>query len=233
MTTMDAIHELAASYALGALNTDERREFERHLADCERCQRELSWLADAAAALALALEPVLPPTGLRDRILADARRGGAVIPFRRRAAPVAAAAAALAACAAIGLGVWAASLHGSLSRERDSRAAQEAALAVLSDPGARRVPLQSRRGILAVRPNGTAALAVANLGRAPSGKTYEAWVVERQTPRPAGLFKGGSEGATVVALERRVPRGAIVAVTVERAGGVTKPTPPLILTASA
>ena len=56
-----------------------------------------------------------------------------------------------------------------------------------------------------------------------SGKTYEAWVIAKgSAPRPAGLFSGG--GNTMVHLRGTVPPHAVVAVTVERAGGVSAPT---------
>ena len=223
-------HELVAPYALNSLDEDERRDFERHLDECEQCQEVLPSLLDAAAAMAYAPGPAEPAPELRDRIVASARRGGEVMPFRRRALPALSVVAVAAASAAVGLGIWALSLHGSLSRERDARARDDAALAVLSDPAARRIPLSGRSGVLALRRDGTAALAVEHLGRAPSGKTYEAWVIGR-TARPAGLFRG--ESATTLALLRlKVGGGAAVAVTVERAGGVSKPTSKPILSAA-
>jgi anti-sigma-K factor RskA len=67
-------------------------------------------------------------------------------------------------------------------------------------------------------------LVVRQLPAAPAGKTYEAWVIPRGgAPKAAGLFHGGS-AATVVRLRQPVPRGAVVAATVERAGGVPAPT---------
>ena len=119
---MDESHDLLAAYALNALSEDERSAFEQHLEDCERCRDELIGFADAAAALALAAEPAMPLPELRGRILGDARRGGSVIPLRRRAVPAVAAVAALAASAAIGIGIWASLLHSSLSSERGARA---------------------------------------------------------------------------------------------------------------
>jgi anti-sigma-K factor RskA len=65
---------------------------------------------------------------------------------------------------------------------------------------------------------------VRQLPSAPSGKTYEAWVIPHGgAPKPAGLFSGGDQ-TTVVRLKQMVPRGAVVAATVERAGGVNAPT---------
>ena len=52
-------------------------------------------------------------------------------------------------------------------------------------------------------------------------------------PVPAGLFSGGDD-QTVVPLSAPVPEGAIVAVTVEDAGGVPAPTQdPFILSEQA
>jgi anti-sigma-K factor RskA len=62
-----------------------------------------------------------------------------------------------------------------------------------------------------------------SLPPAPAGKTYEAWVIRDDAIRPAGLFSGG-DGASVVELSRRVPRGSVIGVTVERAGGAPQPT---------
>jgi anti-sigma-K factor RskA len=209
-------HALAAPYALDALNDEEEREFEQHLATCEPCRSELAGLREAAAALAYGAAGPTPPPELKERILEQARgERETVVPLaprrRRRIAPLAAA-AALAAAVAIGVGVWAG------TRPAEPNAFTQ----VLAEPGARVVPL-GERGAVAVTPRGEAALAL-NVSRAPSGKTYEAWVIGRDgKPAPAGTFDGG-EGTSVLDLDRRVPRDSIVAVTVERAGGVEQPT---------
>lgn len=95
----------------------------------------------------------------------------------------------------------------------------------------RGVPLSGANGTVVVGPGGSSALVVANLGSAPAGKTYEAWVVAGKAALPAGTFRGGS-GTTVVRLERTVPRGAVVAVTVEPAGGSSQPTSKPFITSS-
>ena len=234
MNATENIHEQVAAYALNALDDDERDAFERHLEECASCREQLPALADAAASLAETADPVEPPAELRDRIVDSARRGGTVVRFpRRRIVPLSAAVAAVAACAAIGLGIWAATLDNDLSNQREARKADEAALAVLVDPAARRVSLKGRPGVLAVRPDGAAALAVSSLGPAPSGRTYEAWVIRGDALRRAGEFPGESGRPTLVALPLRVSHGAVVAVTVERSGGVSQPTTKPILSASA
>ena len=67
------LHELVAPYALDALDADERADFERHLAECERCSAQLADLQEAVAALAFAVEGPEPPAALRGRILESAR----------------------------------------------------------------------------------------------------------------------------------------------------------------
>ena len=227
------LHELAAPYALDALDADERERFERHLAECERCSAQLAELQEAVAALAFAAEGPEPPPSLRGRILESARAetGGKVVPFPRKrwALPAVATIAAVAACTAIGLGIWANSLSNSLDRERSANAMYAQAMELLG-ADAQVKALTDGEGRLLVAPGGgRAALVVCGLAQAPAGKTYEAWVIEGKTPRRAGLFRGGGGCSLPVILERDVPTGAIVAVTLEREGGVQAPTTPILV----
>ena len=231
------VHELSAAYALDALDADEAEAFEVHLAQCERCRTELAALTEAAVALAWAVEAPRPPAGLRGSILeaAAAERVNVVsLPSRRPwALRATAAVAAVAACAAIGLGVWAATLSHSLSSERAKQASAATAVQILADPATRRVALNGRSGVVAIDPAGRGVLVVQRLPRAVSGKTYEAWVIPAGgKPKSAGLFRGGGP-QTVVKLSQTVPRGAVVAATLERAGGASAPTQTPFLSARA
>jgi anti-sigma factor RsiW len=228
----EGIHELAAAYVLHALEDDEQRAFEEHLGRCTVCKEELASLSRAAAALAYAAEGPAPPDALRVRLLEDVRHEGAVVvPLRRRwVLPAAASLAAVAACAAIGLAVWTASLSSSLDSERAARRAQAQALAIVASPGARRFALSGAHGAVIVTPEGSAALAIARVPKAAPGTTYEAWVVQGGAPRRAGLFTGGADQALVL-LSHRVARSALVGVSVERTGGVDSPTGPMIFQA--
>ena len=210
----DDVHALVGPYALDALDEGEEVSFEQHLALCERCREELASLREAAAALAYGTPSAVPPPELKQRILAQARAERPnVVPLRRRrnwTAPLAAA-AAVAACAAVVLGIWAASLQNS----------QDPLENVLSKPGSKLVSMGSAGGV-AVAPDGTAVLAVA-VPPAPGDKTYEAWVIQAGKARPAGLFRGRA-GTSIVEMPLRVPSGSVVAVTLERRGGVQQPT---------
>jgi anti-sigma-K factor RskA len=229
----NALHELTAAYALDALDEREAAEYEAHLARCERCRDELTEFRETASALAYAVEAPAPSADLRDRIVAQA---GAerpnVVPLRPRWRSVPGAVAAVAACAALGFGIWSASLSRSLEREREANDRFGQAVAILADPSARRVPLSGDYGSLVVRDTGQAALVMRRLPKAPSGKTYAAWVIQGGKPRPAGLFEGGS-GPQAIVLDEPVPAGAQVAATIEEAGGVDAPRGDAVFTTAA
>jgi anti-sigma factor RsiW len=220
------IHELTAGYAMDALEPEERQAYEGHLADCERCQHDLASFWDVTTSLALAVTGPEPDPGLRDRILNQAKSERQnVVPLRFRRVTqtrVAAAIAAVAAVAAIALGAWAVSLHNQLDDTRAALDAQRGTGGILADPRAQTVGLAAGSGKLVVSSGGVAVIVLDGLSSAPAGKTYELWVIQGKTPTRAGLFRGG--GRVVVRIERPVPTGAIVAVTLERAGGVNAPT---------
>jgi anti-sigma-K factor RskA len=185
------LHDLTAAYALDALSSDEAETYERHLGHCEECREQLAELNATAAALAFATVAPAPPPRLRTVILeqAAAERTNVVPLLRRRwVARGLAVAAAAAACIVVGLAV---SLSQSTHKQEFS---------------------------VSVGPNRKATIHVSGLSAAPSGKTYEAWIIPAGTaPRPAGLFRGGAD--TRLRLHGTVPPKAVVAVTEERAGG--------------
>jgi anti-sigma factor RsiW len=234
MPTTNDIHDLVAPYALDALDAEERAGFERHLADCDRCVRELRELQESATSLAWASAGPEPPSDLRARILERARDEAQVVPFRPRrrwVTPALGVAAAAAACVAVGLGIWAASLSNDLDQERDLRAAQGQALEIVGDRGAQVVPLDGAEGSLVVARNGRAALVVCGLDPAPSGEVYMAWTI-RGAPSPAGAFDA-ADGCTAAPLDRTVAPGVTVAVTREQSRDARLPSTDPLFTARA
>jgi len=215
------MHDLTAAYALDALDAEEAREYEDHLATCEVCRAELAQLSGAAGALAFAVESPAPPEVLRSRILEAARAERPnVVPLRARWAAPTMAIAAVAAVAALGFGIWSISLSRSLDRERSARERIER---VLADPAASRLRVSgTNSGSLVVAGNGEAALIVSQLDRAPAGSVYEAWVIHNNKPLRAATFAGGGKKALVL-LDRRVPKDALVAVTLEKTPGAATP----------
>ena len=216
----DALHDLTAAYALDALDPEDARRYEAHLAHCERCHDELAELSETAGALPYASEASSPPPELRARILDRARAEQSnVVPLRPRWLRPVIAAAAVAACAAIGLGLWAVSLSGKLDRREAELANQQRVAQILAAPGSHKISFS--RGTLVVAPDGRGALVLSKLADPGSGRTYEAWVADGGAPQPAGLFAGGTTIA--VPLDQPVRDGATVMVTEERAGGTEAP----------
>jgi anti-sigma-K factor RskA len=199
------VHEQAAGFALDALDAEAAAEFERHLAVCPSCEDEVARLRVAAVALAFAVDLAVPRPELRGRVV---NVGAAVIPFRRRHRPqLAAAAAVLAACAAIAIlvGLW----DGGRSLG-----------------GMRSYTAEGAKATLLVDREGGAVLAVRHLPPPPAGKAYEVWVIAGGKAIPAGWLRG-----SLAALNRRVPEGAAVAVSIEPRRGSKQPTGPLLLQA--
>jgi anti-sigma-K factor RskA len=196
--TNDDLHELTAAYALDSLPEDERRAFEEHLGDCDDCRAELATLGETVGALALATEGPAPAADLRDRIVSAARAETPKVVALRpgRTRLYAGIAVAATAALAIGLSVGLSGVGG------------------------------GKRLALTVHRDGIAQLTVSGFDPAPSGKVYEAWVIDGGKPVPAAVFPGGAH--TVVVLERPVPKGATVAVTLERAPRAQTPTLPIL-----
>ena len=189
-------HDLTAAYALDALEPEEAEAYERHLSRCEECREQLAELTETSAALAYGSAAPPPPPRLRTSILdAAAAERSNVVPLRQRRWVSRGLAVAAAAVACVAVGLG-------------------VALSQSSKP--------QRAWTVSVGPTGRATLSVSGLSGAPHGKTYEAWIIPAgKAPQPAGLFPGST---SAMRLSGTVPRHAVVAVTVEPAGGSTKPT---------
>ncbi len=219
------IHELSAAYALDALDAGELEAFEEHLSRCRECRENVASFQAAAAELAFDADAPVPSPVLRNRILTQAASERPAVPAsrprRRWAFPVAAAAAVAGGCAALALAFWAANLSQQVDDLQARQHTADEVAIMLANPNAERVPLEGANGVLVVDSETQEGhLLVFGLEEAPEAQTYEAWVIQDDEAVPAGLFRGGDERATVVPLNAPVPEGAIVAVTVEQAGGV-------------
>ena len=70
----EEVRELIDAYAIGALDPEEARLVEEHLAGCQECRQELAEAREATALLALAAPRQVPSPQLRARVLDEARR---------------------------------------------------------------------------------------------------------------------------------------------------------------
>ncbi|MGH2492475.1 MAG: anti-sigma factor domain-containing protein [Candidatus Limnocylindria bacterium] len=212
-----------AALALGTLDPDEARAVRAHLEGCEACRAELRALDEAAFAIAATAERDVP-AGLRSTIVERARREGtqrrassSFLDVFRRPVPLVVP-VALAMLLAISL-----ALYGGARRDSDRYAAALSGIA-----GARVVALAPTgevagvRGSLVIPADGAAPYLILDLPAAPSGKTWEAWVLRGETPLAAGITN--DRGVTTLVLTAPLASGDGVAVTLEPSGGVDRVT---------
>jgi anti-sigma-K factor RskA len=90
MTAHEQYRDDLPLYAVGALNEQESKQMERHLAECAECREELRGLQEAAANIAIALPPVAPAAHVKTQLLARLEREepapATVVPARTRQA---------------------------------------------------------------------------------------------------------------------------------------------------
>jgi anti-sigma-K factor RskA len=220
----NVIVERLSDYALGGLSVDERREVERHLRECEACERELGELGLVFQGLARATDPATPPPGLRARVLSRLAREP-----QDRAAPRLIATqtsgrrtwhpAWLAAAAAIVLAL-AGALYLSNERTRrvDSELARlsaelrdfqqrlsenatqaDMALSILTAADMRRIDLsgaatQPSVGRAYWSPTRGLLVAADRLPPPPQGRVYQVWLIGGGPPVSAGILGTAAGG---------------------------------------
>ncbi|MGI5480114.1 anti-sigma factor [Streptomyces lavendofoliae] len=238
------IHALAAAYALDALDPAEREAFSGHLQDCAECRKEVSEFGATAARLAAAASQA-PPAVMKQRTMAaidGVRRLPPRVPvtapatsltgrLRRKAMPLALAASVAAAASFAGLAVRQYQ-EGADFRQRARQVERQldAVSTVLAAPDARAVHGRAANGavtsVVTSDRRGKAVFTATGLPAPGPGRTYQLWLAQEGTMRPAGfihrdgtvLVDGNPSGATAVGL------------TLEPAEGSARPTtPPLLL----
>ena len=246
--------DLAAAYALGALDPAEARSFETFLATSPEARREVAEFREVATLLATAAgaEP-RPSSDLRDRVLARVAKEK-VVPLRPATArpnwvPWASAAAVL---LAVGFGLQSIALRRQVA-ERDAAiaelrrdfgttqaqlAAREATLNAILEPDVRLTTLTSTSTPapviqLFMNPKKRVALIHAfNLQPIESGRVYQLWFIPKGgKPIPSVTFNAEPTGHAMVQ-EVAIPEApnlAVAAVTNEPAGGSPQPTTQPIL----
>jgi anti-sigma-K factor RskA len=259
----DALRELLAAYAIGALSPDERVLVETHVRGCAECAKELASFMPVSSALARSVPQLDPPPMLRTKILLAIGAPRETRQKRTSAAvwvPWLAAAAML--VAAVGAAWYAAGLRqrvrslevqlqAALDRAADgerrvnvvlrAQADSEELLTVLAAPDVRRIDLAGQQ----VAPRASArafwsrsrgvVLTAANLPPLAPGRTYQLWFVTSAAKVSVGLVRPDANGAVRSFVDRRgnLPEPAALAVTEEPDGGVPQPTGAMYLVGAA
>jgi anti-sigma-K factor RskA len=214
----DEIEALLALRALGGAEpSDERRlesEMSSHGASCADCARLAAESAEAAGRLAFAVEPIEPPSGFEDRVVASL--GHPRVRARRRWPSV----RALAAAAAVAILAFAA---GWLVRPQAGGSLEVA-------------PMKGSNGRVAVAYRAGAegiVLFGSGLGAPPSGRVYELWLIRDGTPIRQGCFApSGTAGPILIVGQETVRASDVAAVTVESTACPNAPTTKPIMSAT-
>ncbi len=246
MTDCEQLKQHYESYALGALEGQERAEIEAHLArGCPTCNAEVErarWLVAQLAYLAPEAEP---PDSVRRRLLEAA--GTSKSPERRGWIPVWAWAGAAALVLFTLFSIHETrrlqgeltSLRAQIRAQRSQTQALELdrqlyqrALAILSAPGTREMNLKPAQALLPeVRAYWNAQLGLVVAGhQIPSpaaDRTFQLWVVPRKgNPVSAGIFRPDTDGRVLLVStpEAQMSAAVALAITDEPAGGRLQPT---------
>jgi anti-sigma-K factor RskA len=211
--------DAAGAYVLGAMPPDEREEFESHLAACAACRRDVDELRPAAEALPMASPPMLPPPGLKDRIMAEVEREAALLSQVDRPAPR--------RRFRFSLGLW--------------RLAPVAAALLIAGVligtqlgGGGKDVAFDRAGATLKIDGDRATLVADDLPAPPQGRVYEVWVVPKgaRKPRPTNaLFMPRSDGSAEAVVPGDASRFDKVLVSDEPPGGSEAPTGDVLMTA--
>jgi anti-sigma-K factor RskA len=203
----DEMLDLAALYALDAVDASECAAVRAHILTCDLCRAEYAAAKAAASGLAASAAET-PPPELRAKVLAAAaarpKSKKVVSIFRRKrfyAAIVAVAAAVIA------LFVF------------YSPSGSTWPLACL--PASTACGVSGRviaaGGVLRVEATGLASL--------PSGRVYQAWVIQPGgKPVPEPTFAPDAHGRATISVPSGQPKGTLIAFTVEPTGGSQAPT---------
>jgi anti-sigma-K factor RskA len=235
------LHTLTGAYALDALDDDERREFEAHLAECPACQLEIREFEATAAELGTSLAETPPPhlkaqvmstisTTRQERPVPRPSGDQTVVEFpkRRLLDRVLLPAAAVLAVLVVGLAVTVGNLN---TRVNELEASTVRVTDIVAAPDLRtwNVDNNGTTARVVYSPTqGQGMFLASGLQPAPDGSTYELWLIGPEGATPAGLFSG-RDGAVSHPMTGDMSAATHIGVTVEPAGGSPQPTTDPIL----
>jgi len=234
-------HTLAGPYAIDAISGPDRARFERHLAGCEECEREVAGLLEATARLATATA-VPPPPALKERVLAAAaatrqqppgvKPQAASRPWhaRRRVRLALATAAAAVTGAAVLLGVSNGSMRDQIGRDQAS-SLQVAAVLTARDATMRTGTVRGGGTVTIVMSHSRRELvfSAADLRALPAAWGYELWLAGPAGDRPVTLLPMARHGMAGPVVASGLRPGDHLVLTAEPSGGTSRPTTPMML----
>ncbi len=236
-------HTLAGPYAMDAISGPDRARFERHLAGCQECAREVASLREATARLAAATA-VPPPPALKERVMAAAAATrqqppaagprAAARPWhaRRRVRVRLALAVAAAAVAGVAVlfGVNNGTMRDQLSHDQAS-SQQVAAVLTARDATMKTGTVRGGGTVTIVMSHSMRELVftAADLRALPAAWGYELWLAGPAGDRPVTMIPAGRHGMAGPVVASGLRPGDHLVLTAEPSGGASRPTTPMML----
>ncbi|MBI2872459.1 MAG: anti-sigma factor [Chloroflexi bacterium] len=251
------LEDLVAGYVLSALDREEQRRFEAHLATCSRCGRRVAEFQALAHALPLTAEEIEPPLELKERLLAAVRAERLPVAVPQVVPPVRPqpvlrprgrwfaypAVAATTMAAVVVLAVAVASLALWTNRLQDRVAIGQSRL----DTTYRAIDIMGRaehrwafKGTEAA-PNASGALTHSTLDSAfcllvwdmppANGQSYQAWTIKDGVTTRAGALRPTVSGLWAI-IPGEMEGVDAVQVTRERERGLAQPQGPVLMSVS-
>ncbi len=239
--------ELAAAYALGALEGEERSRFEAHLREgCPDCETAMREHGEILAGLVAELPRLAPPPRVKVALMARLEAEARPARPAERPSPwwwslwpmILGGAVAAAAVMVVYLGWRISALDRELAQRSQELAAlrtqvaqQREVLTILRAPETKAVALGGLKPSPTAQGRlwwlrGVGGVLVANgLPMTPPGKTYQLWAIAGGKPVSAGIFTVDPKGSATLQVKPlpAVDTVDVFAVTLEPAGGLPQP----------
>jgi anti-sigma-K factor RskA len=213
----ETVRDNVDAWALGALDADDARALEAHIAGCAECAALADGARDGVASLALAVPLVSASPSLKARVMASASLTGPTARVHATSPRWLFAAAAAAIVFGVGALAWGGYMQTQVSdlQDRNARArtdataqssafatmragvasGQDAMLALVSQADVKRMPMTGTEAAPSAsgsyvwsRTGGLGALIATNLPPLPEGQSYCMWVVYQNGWVNGGLF---------------------------------------------
>jgi anti-sigma-K factor RskA len=230
--------ERSEFYALGALDAQELKEFEGHLASgCPICETYVRETREALLLLHRSITPVTPSAAVKTRLF-DHIASDKIVPLPTK--PRTTGRRWQVITGTLAAGIVGAVLAGTLITKRyePRHTVYTSVINLLRDPATRDLPLYGAgptpkaAGRFLWNESGEGHIFVTNLPAAPEGKMYAVWTIaQRAAPRYVGTIqtdRTGQGGLHINVTRSDLPVETF-AVTLEPVGTTAAPTGPMVL----
>jgi anti-sigma-K factor RskA len=225
-------------YALGALDGEELKDFQTHLAtECSICKTYIQETRETLNLLHRSLRPMTPSPEVKERVLEhiDSENVVSLTVAKPKESRRWQRITGTIAAGIIGIALASAYYH---YRGQSNEAMNSAVVNLLRDPSTHDLPLYgagptpAAKGRFLWNKSGEGHIFVTNLPVAPEGKMYVVWTIaQKSAPHYVGTIQtdANGEGAFHIRSARSTQPVETFAVTLENKGTIAAPAGPIVL----